>query len=254
MKTTITLLKLSAIVGLFLTLPLQVVLAVDIYVCGTETVTLKYSGGYELQSGDKLIWIKDGDGGEAVETVYNGTPGSADYAVPLAEITAPGSHTYTAHVMSPDPASCSGDVSNTVEIIRLPELTLSLDASLAQYCAEESGTDAGESTITATTTATSLPAEILLEYSWTATKGGAPVDPLTEIGTSEANNPTAQDLTNTFTLTSSEDGVYAFNATVQYAAADANGVTIKGGCSYNSTEPATVTVTPKPGTPTITVE
>lgn len=253
--------KLSAIVGLMIGLPLSSIADINIYVCSTASVTLNYAGGHTLVSGDRVVWqefdASDNPVGSPTELEYTGDLSAV--ALPLSavsDITALGSHFYKAYVLSANPANCSGDLSDPLEIYRLPDLTLDLSPLVSAYCAEASGAVA-ESEITATTTTQdghTLPTDVLLAYSWSATKDAVAVDPISSVGAAEDNNTTALDLTNVFTMNATEIGEYAFSASVVYSAQSASGITIKGACSAASTAPAVVTVTPKPGKPTITVE
>uniref|UniRef100_F4C3R1 Uncharacterized protein n=1 Tax=Sphingobacterium sp. (strain 21) TaxID=743722 RepID=F4C3R1_SPHS2 len=254
--------KLSVIVGLICGLPLLSIADVNIYICSTASATLNYVGGHTLVAGDRVIWQEfDGAdnpiGAGPVELTY--TSSLTDVALTLSaasDITTLGSHFYKAYVLSANPANCSGDLSDEVEIYRLPDLILDLTPLISSYCAEASGTTA-ESVITASTTTQEshvLPTDVLLAYNWSATKDGIAVTPISSIGTAQTNNTGGLSLTNTFTMNATGVGEYSFSATVAYPSQSASGITIKGGCSANSNTPAVVTVTPKPGKPTITVD
>jgi|GEM_PF-520939 len=261
MKKVNNFLKLGAIVGLICGLPLLSIADINIYICSTASVTLNYVGGHTLVAGDRVVWqefdASDNPVGSPTELAYSSDVSDVALSLSAAtEITGLGSHFYKAYVLSANPANCSGDLSDNVEIYRLPDLTLNLTSLVAAYCAEASG-GVAESIITATTTTQNdhtLPTDVLLAYSWSATRDAEAVDPISSIGIVEPNNTTALALTNTFTMNAIGIGEYAFSATVAYPVQSADGITIKGGCSANSEANAVVTVTPKPGKPTITVE
>ncbi|MGV3763372.1 hypothetical protein [Parapedobacter sp.] len=268
MNTKKNLLKISAMVGLlFAFTKLANAQSPNIYVCDEGTVTLGYvNNEYALEVGDKVIWVKWDEAtgtslGGSIEKTYNGSDSDVNFEIDGSSLTTNGEHHYRMYVIAVDPNSCGSDLSDPVEVYKLPNLNLALSATISAYCeALDDNPETSQPTqseITATTTPDeALPAGILLEYAWSAEEAvGGPAD-IALLGTSTDNSTTATELTNTFTMTTTTVGVYEFSATVKYAALAADGTTkIKGGCETSVPEEGkqTVEVTAKPGVPSITV-
>jgi len=235
----------------------------DIYVCEDGTVILGYSGDYSLETGDEVVWQKwdtgtDAPDGAPTALTYSGDPTSVNLEVDGGDLGTVGAHHYRMYVIATDPNSCGSDLSDPVEVYKLPALTLALGApSVDAYCEATTNPELNQpvsSEIVATTTpADPLPTGIPLVYTWTATKDSDPVSDITDVGSSTANNASATELTNTFTVSTTDVGAYALSASVAYAAQTSGGTLIKGGCEVDAPGSQTVTVTPKPDKPTITV-
>ena len=265
MKTTTNWLKVSAMVGLFSMLSLNFANAqTDIYVCEDGTVILGYSGAYPLEAGDEVVWQKWDTGTDTpidapTALTYSGDPASVNFEIDGNELLTVGAHHYRMYVIAVNPNNCGSDLSDPVEVYKLPALALALDApSVAAYCEavidNSEVTQETSSTIVATTTPVeTLPTGIPLVYTWSAEKDGVAVDDIGTVGSSTANDPNATVLTNTFTMNTTIVGEYEFAATVAYATQTSGGTLIKGGCEEASPNTQTVEVTPKPGKPTITV-
>lgn len=249
MKTTSKTIRLMMAFCFILALPLGVFAAPDIYVCSTGTVTLAYTGTYVLNTGDKVVWQKvDGSGtpipgSAAVVNTYTGTTGSADLTVTGGtELNAPGDHYWVAHVISADPGACTGDVSAAIDIYMLPTFTVTLDPTSATYCVAGT-TNAIKTVITSTATPASgatLPTGVVFAYDWSSSPAGAgavdPADP------------------KKFNMTSTTVGSYTITSNVKFDVS-ATGKVLKspGGNACVESGTSTITVSPKPGTPTITV-
>lgn len=189
MKTTIKTIKLTLAFCLLTLLPLSLFAAPPapgIYICGTGTVTLKYSGTYVLKTGDKVVWQKvvydqtgtnfsASPGYTAITKTYNGTATDTDLTVTggLAadQLTTAGDHYWVAHVIGIDPIVCTGDVSDPVDVYMLPAYGLTLTPTASTYCGNAAAvsldalaTPAGGATI---------PSDIEFEYDWTGTTAGA---------------------------------------------------------------------------------
>lgn len=214
----------------------------NVYLCGSATAKLVLPQENTLNNGDKVHWLLDGVAvGSAL--VYNGTANST--ALQLPTTLSVGLHKYTAMVES---GGCLGNASDEYEIYKLPTKTIDLATSVSTYCGENSGPTSG-ATITATSTpAMALPAGVEYEYSWTVTKAGSS----TKAGSTDGSTTNK----NIFTMSATDAGAYVFSATVKYKLSSANtGVLIAAdakGCEVGSSS-VTVTVTPKPAKPSITI-
>lgn len=258
-------LKLSAIVGLAFGLSLGAVAAPDIYLTSKGSLKLKYAptSEYQLAIDDQVIWQKF----EANGTPVSGTEVPKTYALSLEDVALElsqvdaaalelGSHYYKASIITANPASCGGDVSDAVEIYRLPDLEIALSTMLLEYCIDAT---TPESEVIATASAkegATIPAEALsFNYDWEVDKGGVKVDPVSGIGTIE-HQPAVEtsELTTSFTLTTKDIGTYGFVANVKYAELALDGKTIKGASLASSITLLSVKVTPQLGKPTITID
>lgn len=220
-----------------------------VYLCDNGTAKLHMREEEDLVNGDQVYWYLEGVEIPSSVKTYDGTTANlTDYVTP--DNLSPGIHNYTNRIKSKD--GCWGEMSVAFKVYKLPSKTLELTTNKASYC----GSDATlNSVITATTTpAQTLPDGIEYAYVWTATKNTAAVSSISTIGTDLAS----QSAVNTFTLNTTDAGIYVFNATVKYVKTiDNTGVLKSGvnnGCEVTATVTQTVTVTPKPKTPTIIVQ
>lgn len=234
---TITKIKLTLALLFALALPTSM-FAADIYVCGTGTVTLKYSGTYVLNTGDRVIWQKvDASGnpdGAAVTTTYTTAATDTDLTLTggSGDLASPGEYSYKAHVLTASPAECGGDVSTAVSVYMLPAITIDLGSGSSNYCAGATPT-----VITAATNAASLPTGFAVSLDWTGSTGGT-VD-----GTDNTKFNMSATTAGSHTIT--------VKATFNNTSGKLLKSTTPGGCVSTGTK--TITVSPKPGAPTITV-
>jgi len=246
MKTTITRNIITTLILLLgLTFSSYAQTYYDVYLCDNATATLHMPEESTLTAGDKVHWYLAGT--EVAVYTYSAA-NSTNYTVPN-NLTV-GSHNYTTRIESA--AGCLGDPSDPFSVYKLPNKTLALSAPTnSTYCGDASG-PAASSQITATATpASNLPDGIGYTYNWSATFNGNPVNPLSSIGSSNGSTTNQ----NVFTLTTSQPGAYVFNATVNYTLLPGNpGVLRAGaGCEVSAATTQTITVTPKPGKPTISL-
>ncbi|MFN0291719.1 hypothetical protein [Pedobacter helvus] len=217
----------------------------QLYLCDAGTAKLRTPQEASLAVGDKVHWFVDGNP-YGTPLTYDGNAGSTDITVP-ANLTV-GLHNYTSSIESKD--QCMGPLSDPFTVYKLPSKTIALSAPTnATYCGDASGSNLS-SVITATTTpAAALPDGVGYTYTWSATFNGSAVNPITSIGTVGGGNAA----TTTFTLNTATAGTYVFNAAVVYTLLPGNTGTLRptDGCEVNTTTTQTITVTPKPGKPTI---
>ncbi|TKB97158.1 hypothetical protein [Pedobacter cryotolerans] len=217
-----------------------------VYLCDGGTANLHTPEEVGLTNGDQVYWYLEGV--EVDVKTFNGTANTTNITTP--NNLGAGVHNYTNRIKSKD--GCWGDMSDAFPVYQLPTKTLALTKSIASYC----GSDASlNSVITATTTpAQTLPDGIEYAYVWTATKNTAAVPSISTIGTDLAS----QSAINTFTLNTTDAGIYVFNATVKYVKTTGNTGALKSGdsngCEVTAATTQTVTVTPKPVRPTIVVQ
>ncbi|WP_214225131.1 hypothetical protein [Pedobacter sp. B4-66] len=235
MNTKLKSLKLGIFMFLLFALPIGAFSqTVTAYLCGTGTATLVPDfGTYIPVNGDKIVWSEVG-GGAVTYTV--GTDPTLTFTTP--SNLSNGDHKYTVHVIPLDQTVCPGSPSDEYLIHKLPGTTVALASPIANYC-----TDAPSRSVITATPATPPPAGVTLTYTWSATSGGSPVT-ITDLGTSVGN---------VFTMKSGvTDGTYIFTAVAKY---DTGSVPLKPttSCEYTSTTQS-ITVTAKPGKPTVTVQ
>ncbi|WP_343532489.1 hypothetical protein [Pedobacter sp.] len=245
MKTTITRTVLTTLVLLLgLTFSSYAQTYYNVYLCDNGTVNLRPNEP-NLANSDKVYWYLDGN--QVAVFTYSGT-GSANYAVPANLPVGP--HNYTSRIESA--AGCWGDLSDPFSVYKLPTKTLALSPPTnTTYCEGNSGS-AANSQITATASpASPLPDGIGYSYTWSATRNGTAVTPITDIGSDNASTTNQ----NVFTLTTVNPGSYVFSATVNYVLLPGNPGVLEqqNGCPVNATTTQTITVTPKPGKPTISL-
>ncbi|TDQ06374.1 hypothetical protein [Pedobacter metabolipauper] len=233
-----------------LVLPLGVFAAVpDIYVCSTGEVNLAYSGTYVLVTGDKVVWQKVDAAGAPIPSytaqtlTYNGTASSTNLLVTgTTDLTTTGEHFWKAHVVSADPAACTGDVSNAIDIYMLPAFTVDVTPETSAYCVEGT-TNTTKTVVTAAATianSATLPTGVVLAYNWTGTTAGA--------GAVDGTDPKK------FNMTATTVGTYTVVSNVVFDVT-ATGKTLKSPASgvCTATDSAEIKAAPKPGTPVITV-
>lgn len=202
-----------------------------------------------LVNGDKVYWFKDGNAVPEATFTFSGA-NSTNLTIPG---TLPvGLHKYTTAIESV--GGCLGPQSEPFDIYKLPNKTLALSApSNLTYCGDNSGPNAS-SKITATATpGAALPDGIGYTYTWSATKDGIAVTPVTNVGSDDASNTAS----NVFTINTSSPGTYIFSAAVNYVKLPGNNGVFKAGdgkgCEVSTTTSQTVVVTPKPGKPSISL-
>ena len=242
MKTQTTKIKLILAFCLFLLAPLGLFAAPLAYVCGSGTVTLKYTGPYALMTDDQVVWQEvSADGsttiGAPIVNTYNGTAGSADLVLTGGgNLASVGEHFYKMHVLTNTPGGCTGDVSDAVSIYLLPGFSVALTPTTTTYC-EAGGTNTAPSVITALATpASGLPTGVKFVYDWTGSTGGS---------ASGTDN-------NTYTMATTTVGTYPLTAKATF---DTGAIPLKSaagaGCEESGT--TTITVSAKPGKPTIQI-
>lgn len=235
---TITKIKLTLALLFALAMPTSI-FAADIYVCGNGTVTLKYTGAYTLAAGDRVIWQQVDAAGDPISTsaaipkTYTSAATDTDLGLTggTGDLASPGEVFYRANVISASPAECTGDLSTPISVYMLPAITVDLGSTSSNYCAGATPT-----VITALTNATSLPTGFAVTLNWAGSTGGA-VD---AVDNTKYNMSAATAGSHTVTV----------NATYN----NTSGKLLKSGStSCTTTGSKTITVSPKPSAPTITV-
>jgi hypothetical protein len=231
MKTNVTTLKFS-LIALFVLISSSAWSA-TFYSCINTPLTL--SGGTP-PAGATFSWDVKKDGVQ-----FAGYPNAT---APTAFAEAGSYEVILNTTTAVETGACPADpVSNT--IIVLPPLTLAIGTpSVPAYC-EANG--AVTSSVIAATTTGVLPAaspDLGLTYTYSVSKDGA-------AGVDGATLGTIDAATGAYTLNTVAPGVYVITGTVKYSQLGTN--TLLGtGCPVSSTT-QTVTVTPKPVTPTVTI-
>ncbi len=221
----------------------------DVYLCDNASVGLHMPEETTLVAGDKVFWFKDGNAVPVASFTYS-VPNSTNLTIP--GTLAVGLHKYTTAIESV--GGCLGPQSNPFEIYKLPTKALALSAPTnVAYCADSSG-PTSSSKITATTTpGAALPSGVGYVYTWSVTKDGVAVSPISSVG----NDDSSKTATNIFTINTTAEGTYVFNAKVKYVLLAGNTGVFKAGdsngCEVTATSSQTVTVTPKPKKPTISL-
>lgn len=219
----------------------------DVYLCDNGIAKLHMPEENTLATGDKVYWFLDGTPVGAA-LVYNGTAGSTDITVPTD--LAVGAHKYTTAIETS--GGCLGAMSDPFTVYKLPTKTLALSSpSNSTYCADNSSPIASTQITATATPGATLPDGIGYNYTWSVTKNGTPVVPVTSIGSIATSN-TNQEV---FTMDTKDAATYVISATVKYVVLPPNVGVLKAGdnngCEVSTTTSQTVTVTPKPGKPTI---
>jgi hypothetical protein len=252
MKKTFTNPKLIAIMlFLFMTPICGMAATYPLYLCGGGTATLKPDATIEatLKVGDKVVWQEwvNGAATGTATTLPVATIGTAPTFSVGASATV-GEHSWRVFVTAINPVECSGDPSDEFKFFVLPDKTLALSTPTSPtYC---EATAAASSVITATpTVASALPTDVTYVYAWTAAKDGAAAADAVSIGTASTTATTG-----VLTVNTTAVGTYVIAATVKYAVP--TGATLKSGdnkdCTTTATAPQTITVSPKPGKPSVT--
>lgn len=253
MKTIFTNPKVLAVMLFLFASPLLASAEIySLYLCGGATASLKPDATVEaaLAVGDKVVWQEFDASDNPTGTPTELTVAAVGVAPAFTTATglAVGEHTFKVFVIAVNPSNCSGDVSDGFSLYVLPNKTLTLGVpSATSFC---EGVTGASSAIVATPTITgTLPESVTYEYSWSAVKGTDPAVDGTTIGTATSNATTG-----TLTINNATAGTYVVSASVKYVVP--TGSTLKSsdnaGCDQVSTNTRTVTVTPKPGKPTIT--
>jgi hypothetical protein len=210
------------------------------YLCGTGTVKLTpaFPNSYTPPTtGYNVVWS------------VNGTPeaakpytGPADLIYNISPTLAPGNYKYTVQLVPIDNTLCPSDASDVIEIEKLPVPVIAITNSGGNtVCTDNSA--ATILTANQTTPAT-LPSGVTMTYAWTATFGGAAVTDITTLGTKSTSG-------DTFTLnTGVAPGAYVFTAVGSYAT---GGIQIVPATTCTASASQSITVTPKPGKPTVGV-
>lgn len=234
MTTKITLLK-TALIALFLFVS-NLTFGATYYACTTSTLTFTTPN----TPGITYSWDVKGSDGISITGFPDANPPS--------KLETAGTYTVLLISTQTDPAGiiCPPDpVDNT--IIILPALTMDLvDPTNPSYCGAGSTTNTSDITITGPTLPTGSENDLELEYTYTVNNGTTDVDGTT-VGTIDA-------ATGKFTLTTTDAGTYTVTGKVKYS--QKTGFTnalLGSGCEVTSTNTETITVLPKPATPTITV-
>ncbi|NRF37946.1 hypothetical protein [Pedobacter foliorum] len=249
MKTKISKIKLTIALLFAFVLPVSVLAATpDIYICGTGSVTLSYTNpDYTLATGDRVFWQKVDAAGvpiagsAVVEKVVSATETGALIVTGGTDLTGAGEHFWKSHVISAAPGGCTGDVSSAIDVYLLPPFEVTLTPASSTYC-EAGSTNTTKTIVTAAAAVTAgntLPAGVDFAYDWSGST--------TNAGTVDATDQTK------FNMTSTTVGTYTITSKAKYVAQ--GGKLVKGstGTPCEETGSTTIKVTPKPGTPTISV-
>lgn len=229
-------------------LPIAALAAPDIYVCSTGSVTLAYTGTYALVANDQVIWQKvDNTGapisGSAPVVKTYTTAGTENLTVTGGtELDVAGDHFWVVHVVSASGASCTGDVSDPIDVYMLPAYTVAVTPATASYCLAGS-TNTTKTTISALATpanSATLPAGVDFNYAWVTTPG-------TGVGAVDSGD------SKVFNMTAATAGSYTVTSNVTYAVPAGKTLKSPGGTPCTESGAATVTVTTAPAKPTITV-
>jgi len=234
MKIKSTVLK-TGLVALFVLLA-NAAMSATVYVCTGAAFSL---GVTNLPAGTTALWdVRQGG------TSIAGYPSAT---APTSFATAGSYEVILVSITDATSGACTSDpVSNTVNA--LPPLALTLGTPTNPAYCEGSGT-AQDSEISAADAA--VPAayatDLGLTYTYSVNNGSTTVDGAT-VGTVNAT-------TGAFTLTTKTPGTYVITGTVQYnqLATNTTNNLLGNGCPFTSTTTRTVTVTPKPGQPTVTI-
>ena len=194
-----------------------------------------------INPGDQVVWVST----TTNTPVHTGTSASPNFTTPT---LAPGAHGYRVHILSAD--GCTGDASDEYKVYVLPSTTLALsNPSADEYC--ENATTRSSKIVASATAGATLPEKVTYSYTWQVEKNGASVADLSTVGNITTNINT---LSSEFEVTTATVGTYAISTKVHFTVPV--GSVLKSndnqGC-VETTSPKQVTVTPKPGKPTITI-
>jgi len=209
------------------------------YLCGTGTVKLtpSFPNNYTPPTtGYNVVWSVNG----SPETPKPYT-GSADLIYNVSPSLAPGHYEYSVQLVPLDNTLCPSDASEIIVIEKLPVPVIAITNSGGNtVCTDNTAT----TILTAKqTTPATLPSGVTMTYTWAATIGGNPAS-IGALGTASATG-------DTFTLsTGVAPGTYVFTAVGSYATGS---VQIVPTPSCTATTNISITVTPKPGKPTVGV-
>lgn len=206
----------------------------QVYLCGTgQAVLIPDFGTYTLVAGDRVIWSEIGGGGAAVTSTF---PASPNFTTPAG--LSDGAHTYKVSVIPADVNACPGDASDDYVVYKLPTTTIALNSTVDLYC-----TDAPTRSVITAAPVVTPPTGVTFDYVWSATLGGTAVD-ITTLGSASGS---------TFSLQANvTPGAYTFTAVGTY---NTGAVPIRPAASCATTSSTkTITVTAKPGKPTISIQ
>ena len=253
MKTNSTKIKLFLTLCLMLTLPLSLLAFAapepSIFVCSDGAVKLKYSGGYTLVNTDQVIWQEVTFTGSTfaatagvapVIKTYSGA-GTADLDVNSGTELSTGAHYWVAHVISASGAGCTGDVSEPINVYKLPSFSVTVSPTTASFCLDGT-TNLAKPQVTATVDPAvgTLPTNVVFNYDWTG---------------STANAGAVNTNVTKFDVTATAAADYNVTVKVTYNVT-ATGKLLKspGDIPCSSSATAVIKATNKPAAPTITVE
>lgn len=229
--------RLITFLALVLSAPITAFSQTQAYVCGSTSVTLVPDlSGYTLQAGDVVRWTNVATSAYVDQSTANYTP--ATLAI--------GDNQFTVQIRPAAVGACLGDVSLPYTIHKLPGFTVPIAASATTYC---TGTGT-PSTITASPALDGapngyvLPADVTYEYTWSATDGSGAVT----IGSLGTNADGVFTMVNTATA-----GNYNITAAAKYKITSAVPLRPATSCEVSSAAQP-ITITTKPGTPTIAIQ
>jgi hypothetical protein len=216
----------------------------QIYLCDNGAATLQpnVTTPATIAATDTLVWTNVTTG-----TIVKKLGTAPNFDIPTN--LSPGAYSYTVAIKSP--AGCLGDPSAATTVYKLPAFATTLSTpSALLYCTNAA---TPTSTILATVTpAATLPSGVTFNYAWSSSTANPDVFSNAEgvIGADNSSTGT----TNTFTMTTTTVGDHKLRTTVNYVVA--SGTFRSGdsaGCAGVSTNTQSVTVSPKPTQPTITI-
>lgn len=228
-----TKLNLRIFAFLMFLLPLGAFAQTTTYVCGANSATLTPDfQGYVPVAGDKVIWK---DGATTVETITFPNADGGKYVTPT---TLPeGAHEYTVQVIPADANLCPGDVSDKINIYKLPAPVVTASSSVPSACVDLTT----RPVVTVALSSIAPPSGVTITYNWTVTLDGV-TKTLSDIADQTGNSLTMKSGIAT--------GTYVFSVEASY---NGNGAPILLAANCKDIKTVTVILTPKPGKPTITV-
>lgn len=203
------------------------------YVCGANSATLTPNfNGYVPVTGDQVIWK---DGTTVVKTITYPDVDGGKYTTPTS--LSDGAHAYTVQVIPADQTLCPGDISDVINIYKLPAPVVLASSSVPSACVDLST----RPVVKVDLTSAALPAGVSMTYTWTVKRDG------TTVALSDVVDQTGNDLTMKSGIAT---GTYVFSVDASY---NTGGAQILPAASCKDTKTVTVILTPKPTKPTITV-